>query len=712
MVLKCFYFLTMGDNQFWDIVFLLLIISIPCSYCSLSFNLSQIGTDHANSAIRTTGDAYISNQGVQVTPDERYMSQGKRTGRATYIEPLHLWDKASGNMTNFSTQFSFVIDSRGNNVFGDGLTFFLAHNGSTIPANAPGSGLGLTDSNSMLNSTQDPFVAVEFDTYWNYWDPDIVPHVGININSMKSARVAYWKNNVSEGEKCDVWISYSSIAKNLTVSFTGFWNGKRKKSRTFLVVDLREYLPEWVTFGFSAATGDFFEKHNVKSWVFSSSLIVGDSDDDELTSPSPYNPEPVVLKTQKKTGQVVGLSLGLSGLVLVFIGATYFMWKKKKRNQMIKEGDTILDLSRDSEFQKVCGAKKFSYSELSRATSNFSEKDKLGEGGFGGVYRGLLKESNMFVAVKRVSKESKQGEKEYASEVKIISQLRHRNLVQLVGWCHEKRELLLVYEFMPNGSLDSHLFKENSFLSWELRYKIAKGLASALLYLHEEWEQCVVHRDIKSSNIMLDSHFNAKLGDFGLARLVDHDKGSQTTMLAGTMGYMAPEYVIVGKASKESDVYSFGIVALEIACGRKPIDLKAPEEQVSLVQWAWELYGTGKLFDAIDKKLTSNYDMMKEMERLIVVALWCAHPDNKLRPSIRQAIHVLKFEAQLPILEPKMPMPTYFSPLRVFTSMFTEGQFTEGSTQMQPSSIVSSTNSSNFTPCSSASSSRSLLHTR
>jgi serine/threonine protein kinase len=162
--------------------------------------------------------------------------------------------------------------------------------------------------------------------------------------------------------------------------------------------------------------------------------------------------------------------------------------------------------------------------------------------------------------------------------------------VQLIGWCHGRGELLLVYEFMPNKSLDTHLFTGESLLIWAMRYKAAQGLASALLYLHEEWEQCVVHRDIKSSNIMLDSYFNAKLGDFGLARLVDHLKESQTTVLAGTMGYMAPECVTTGKASKESDVYSFGIVALEIACGRKPIKHNAPEDQVVMIEWVWELY--------------------------------------------------------------------------------------------------------------------------
>ncbi|XXG55827.1 hypothetical protein AAC387_Pa03g3404 [Persea americana] len=150
---------------------------------------------------------------------------------------------------------------------------------------------------------------------------------------------------------------------------------------------------------------------------------------------------------------------------------------------------------------------------------------------------------------------------------------------------------------MPNGSLDSHLFHGKRLLGWAVGYKIATGLASALLYLHEEWEQCVVHRDVKSSNVMLDSNFNAKLGDFGLARLVDHEHGLQTTVIADTMGYLAPECVTTGKASKEFDVNSFGVVALEIACGRRPVEPKAEAGKVMVVEWVWELYGRGLLLD-------------------------------------------------------------------------------------------------------------------
>ncbi|KAB1206700.1 L-type lectin-domain containing receptor kinase IX.1 [Morella rubra] len=209
---------------------------------------------------------------------------------------------------------------------------------------------------------------------------------------------------------------------------------------------------------------------------------------------------------------------------------------------------------------------------------------------------------------------------------------------------------------MANDSLDFHLFGGRTMLKWETRYKIAFGIASALLYLHEESGQYVVHRDIKSSNIILDSDSNAKLGDFGLARLMDEDQlRAKTTGLAGTWGYMAPEYVRTGKATKGSDVFSFGVMALEIACGRRPTEPEYEGPHVPLVAWVWESYGNERLHDVADKTLRMEFDM-KEMECLIIVELWCAHPDRNLRPSIRQAMQVLSFEAPLPNLPKKIPV--------------------------------------------------------
>ncbi|XVF24181.1 hypothetical protein REPUB_Repub13aG0105300 [Reevesia pubescens] len=380
----------------------------------------------------------------------------------------------------------------------------------------------------------------------------------------------------------------------------------------------------------------------------------------EPVAPSPQINQSPDAKT--RTGLVIGLSIG--GASALSSGLGLMIWfiisrRKKNRENESDDGHDFDMLFFDDEFGNGMGPRKFSLDELAKVTSNFNTENKLGEGGFGSVYRGYLRDLDTYIAVKRVSRASKQGIKEYASEVKIISRLRHKNLVKLIGWCHERGELMLVYEFLANGSLDTHLFKGKSLLTWDVRYKIVQDLAAALLYLHEEGDYCVLHRDIKTNNIMLDSSFNAKLGDFGLARLVDHAKGLKNTLLAGTVGYMAPECLSSGKASKESDVFSFGVVALEIACGRRSIEPKFDEsEALLLVPWVWKSYGNQRVLDVADKKLVTGFDP-KQMECLVIVGLWCAHPNHDLRPSIRQVIQVLHFETPLPNLPGSMPLPNY-----------------------------------------------------
>ena len=250
---------------------------------------------------------------------------------------------------------------------------------------------------------------------------------------------------------------------------------------------------------------------------------------------------------------VIGMCVGSTLFLIVLAFSMWLLRRRRNKAKLLEE-----EREMEEEFEEGAGPKQFRYRELAIATDNFSDKQKLGEGGFGSVYRGFLKEmGGLEVVIKRVSKGSKQGRKEYASEVRIISRLRHRNLVQLIGWCHGGGELLLVYELMPNGSLDAHLYSDPA-LPWPLRHDVVLGLGSALLYLHQDWEQCVLHRDIKPSNVMLDASFHAKLGDFGLARLVDHGRRSHTTVVAGTMGYMDPECMTTGRA----DIYSFGVVLL------------------------------------------------------------------------------------------------------------------------------------------------------
>jgi hypothetical protein len=631
-------------------IFLFLIIPFASQ---LSFNYTDFSQSN-NETITMTGNATILGSFIRLTPNEV-----DNWARVTYSDTMQLWNMSTREVMNFTTNFSFIISSEGKESYSDGIMFFLASPDFPPPNPTDGSGLGLLSSNQMSDSAflaTNKFVAVEFDTFPNVrWDPPdpVREHVGININSMTSRNSTAWYSIIKENRTYSSSISYDPTTLNLSVSFTGFNSTNDTvpiKQHLSYIVDLREHLPERVNFGFTAGTGLISELHILCSWSFESPVLINKSP----------QPQPNKNENGSKAKLVVGLSVG--GCVLIMGLGMVWLMKRKKRARGRGDEDLSFDLSMDDEFERGTGPKKFSYKELVRATNNFAEENKLGEGGFGGVYKGFLREMNSYVAVKRVSRGSNQGVKEYASEVKSISRLRHRNLVQLIGWCHENKDLLLVYEFMSNGSLDSHLFKGKSLLTWAMRYNIAQGLASALLYLHEEWEQCVLHRDIKSSNIMLDANFNAKLGDFGLARMVEHAKGSQTTALAGTMGYMAPECVISGRVSKESDIYSFGIVALEIACGRKAIEVKAKEDEISLVNWVSELYGRGELLDAADSRLCGDFDE-QQMERLMIVGLWCAHPDYSLRPSIRKAINVLDFEASLPVdLGTKMSVPTYAAP--------------------------------------------------
>ena len=226
--------------------------------------------------------------------------------------------------------------------------------------------------------------------------------------------------------------------------------------------------------------------------------------------------------------------------------------------------------------------REFSYKELSAATRGFDASRVIGNGAFGVVYKGIVPDTGAMVAVKRCTNANADGAQaraEFLSELSIIAGLRHRNLLRLQGWCYEKGEILLVYDYMRNGSLDRTLFDASSpALPWRHRHEILAGVASALAYLHHECDRRVIHRDVKSSNVMLDESYRARLGDFGLARLMDHNKSPVSTLTAGTMGYLAPEYLQSGKATDQTDVFSYGVVVLEVCCGRRPIDREEAEK--------------------------------------------------------------------------------------------------------------------------------------
>uniref|UniRef100_A0A0E0MPF1 Protein kinase domain-containing protein n=1 Tax=Oryza punctata TaxID=4537 RepID=A0A0E0MPF1_ORYPU len=377
---------------------------------------------------------------------------------------------------------------------------------------------------------------------------------------------------------------------------------------------------------------------------------------------------------------LAGVAAGAAAIFLCLsLSVCYFLHRRRRDSKIspVKLLSSSRDESVEPDLEHGAGPRRFSYGELAAATDDFSDDRKLGEGGFGSVYRGFLEGLNLHVAVKRISRSSQQGWKEFVSEVKIISRLRHRNLVLLIGWCHEPAgdgdddddKLLLVYELMCNGSVESHLYNPDKLLPWPARY--------------EETEQRVVQRDIKPSNVMLDASFNAKLGDFGLARLIGEPSSSRTTMpttrLAGTMGYMDPECMVTGRASVESDVYSLGVVLLELACGRCPVMTRPDGSAVHLAQLVRDLHDAGRVTAAADCRLNGVFDG-DEMERVLVVGLWCAHPDRGMRPAIRQAVNVLRFDAPLPRLPlpAKLPAAAYAPPARVDTSCSVRSESSHG----------------------------------
>ncbi|KAJ4845016.1 hypothetical protein Tsubulata_041766 [Turnera subulata] len=668
------------------------------STAATNFTFTSFSPNDPNITVynATTRGLNSDHPSIILTGDQTLGSVFNASGRACYSHPVELYDPSTNITTDFTTYFEFSIlfpNGYNSSISSGGFAFFItSQDKSAAPADSAGGWLGLfTERTDGEPSNQ--MVAVEFDTYQDQWDPSN-NHVGINVNSIISVSNRTWNNTMVSNDVYGARISYNGTTNNLTILLKDpdVPNDFGSLNLSYNV-NLRDILPENVIIGFSASTGRAIAIQTIRSWNFTSTLVAG-------------------VGTGGKGFKmwIVGLIIGLVVLVLgvvLIVGIVRRNTRRKIAGEEDYQHQEIEDYdSFDEDFERAAGPKRFTYSELAKVTDNFSVDRLLGKGGFGGVYRGYLAEQNMEIAVKKISSNSNQGKKEYVSEVNTIGRLRHRNLVQLLGWSHERGNFLLVYEYMPNGSLDSHLFgKQHPRLLWPARYKIVRGLASALLYLHEEWEQCVVHRDIKSSNVMLDSNFNAKLGDFGLARLIDHNLGSQTTVLAGTMGYMAPECIITSKASKESDVFSFGVVALEIACGRRVVKPNEEQAKVNLVSWVWDLYGRGRLLEAADDALYGEFGR-DEMIHLLVVGLWCAHPDHHLRPSIRQAIQVLNFEGILPSLPSQMPVPTYnYAPATAIVNHFTKTSSSDESGQIGTPSETSTQNTlstTNFNPNSQA----------
>ncbi|XP_021815591.1 G-type lectin S-receptor-like serine/threonine-protein kinase At1g11330 isoform X2 [Prunus avium] len=338
---------------------------------------------------------------------------------------------------------------------------------------------------------------------------------------------------------------------------------------------------------------------------------------------------------------VIAIVSATAGLFTIIFG--YFLWKKTLREDGRiggRKSQTLSNISagggnNDTELPL------FDLRSILAATDNFSEANKLGEGGFGPVYKGTLLE-NQDVAIKRLSKKSGQGHQEFMNELKLIAKLQHTNLVRLLGCCIEDEEMILIYEYMPNRSLDKILFEpsENTKLDWGKRFRIIEGIAQGLLYIHKYSRLKIIHRDLKASNVLLDGTMNPKISDFGMARIFEiNEIEANTKRVVGTYGYMSPEYALFGHFSEKLDVFSFGVLLLEIVSGKRNAAFYSVEHSQTLAGWAWELWKEGRGLEMIDASVRETYQPHEAL-RCIHVGLLCVQEAD--RPTMSSVIHMLQ----------------------------------------------------------------------
>ncbi|XP_010422596.1 PREDICTED: L-type lectin-domain containing receptor kinase IV.4-like [Camelina sativa] len=630
--------------------FSLLSQSLKFSSQTLDFTYSGFVSEYYhtfrhNNNISTQGTASVTSNGLLVLTNANI--QG--TGHAFYTKPIRFKDSPNGTASSFSTTFVFAINPEFDIFSCHGLAFVVAPN-SSLPFGSPSQYLGLFNNANNGNDSNHVF-AVELDTLrsteFNDTDDN---HVGIDINSLRSVEsspAGYWDEKgqfvnltLISRKRMQVWVDYDGYTNRINVTMAPFGQVKPRKPLVSIVRDLTSVLLQDMYVGFSSSTGSILSEHYVFGWSF---RLKGEAPPLALSKlpKLPWVGPTRIYKFYKNWMPLISLLV----IPVLFIISLVFLGRFIVRRR-IKFAEELED------WEKEFGKNRLSFKDLYYATKGFKEKHLLGSGGFGKVYKGFMRTTKRAIAVKRVSNESQQGLKEFVAEIVSIGRMSHRNLVPLLGYCRRRDELLLVYDYMPNGSLDMYLYNSPEVtIDWKQRFKAIKGVASALFFLHEEWEQVVIHRDVKASNVLLDSEHNGRLGDFGLARLCGHGSDPQTTHVAGTWGYLAPDYIRAGRATTATDVFAFGVLLLEVACGRRPIDQNENGERVLLVDWVFGFWTEENILDAKDPKLGSEYDQ-REVEMVLKLGLLCAHPNPQVRPTMRQVLHYLKGDAMLPDFSP------------------------------------------------------------
>ncbi|KAH6795416.1 hypothetical protein C2S51_036402 [Perilla frutescens var. frutescens] len=597
----------------------------------LTFAVDLLFNSFSDSSVVLYGNATVESRILTLTGDA-----GFEIGRALYTSKIPTKDANTSRVLPFSTSFIFAMAPFRGRLAGHGMVFlFVPHLGMDA---ASAQNLGFL--NFTNNGDPDNHVfGVEFDVFRNQeFNDSNDNHVGIDVNSLTSVsayEAGYWSEGnsfeqleLNNGRTYQVWIDYVDGVLNVTMAPAGM---KRPQLPLLNVsVDLSPVFEDEMYVGFTASTGNMTQSHKILAWSYSSTNFSLSGGLITVGLPSFELPEIPFYRTR---GFVAGLTTGI--LILgVVCGAFAFMFVRRSRMKR-------REIEEMEDWELEYWPHRLAYQEIDAATEGFADGNVIGVGGNGKVYKGVLN-GGLEVAVKRISHENAEGMRAFLAEISSLGRVKHRNLVGLRGWCKkDKDSLILVYDYMENGSLDQRVFDcdESKMLNCDARTRILKQVASGVLYLHEGWESKVLHRDIKASNVLLDREMNARLGDFGLARMHDHDKAAGTTRVVGTIGYLAPEIVKSGRASTHTDVFGYGVLILEVMCGRRPVE----EGKPPLVDWVWQQFRKGELVNVIDARLKESRDVdAEEVERVLQLGLLCAHPDHNTRPTMRQVVKLFE----------------------------------------------------------------------
>ncbi|CAL4979684.1 unnamed protein product [Urochloa decumbens] len=617
--------------------------SPPPPEFSFSFDFFDASRYDAIRDLKFEGDASVSGNQVDLTCSSFDQGNNGCTGRMSYNHPVPFYDDTT--LASFSTSFTFVIqvDDEADNsqLATGGMAFFVSGYPSIMPPNSGGDQLGLLNPNQDAASGAGQFVAVEFDMFQDYNQTDRSDNqIYIDINCVQSSNSKSFSLPSLSSGTMTATIQFNNITGLLVASLRSDDSTEPIVQLNLMLPDPKSLLPREVAVGFSAATSAS-TKHQILAWSFYSTLA----------APTPH-------KGHKST--VLAIAIVGPILALFICGIVSFKFIKRHRKgkgsqekgkMNVKEegGAIVWALGMSSEFMV------YDFLQVLEATNNFSEENKLGQGGFGPVYKGRFHDG-LEIAVKRLASHSGQGFREFQNEIELIAKLQHTNLVRLLGCSSRGDERLLIYEYMPNKSLDFYIFDERQrvLLEWNKRLAIIEGIAQGILYLHKHSRLRVIHRDLKASNILLDCEMNPKISDFGLAKIFNlNDAEGNTKRIVGTYGYMAPEYASEGLFSIKSDVFSFGVLTLEIISGKRASSSHQYGEFINLLGHAWQFWIDGLWLQLVDTSLGAECHTIQIM-RCINIALLCVQENAVDRPTMSEVVAML-YSDSMAVPEPKHP---------------------------------------------------------